>query len=156
MSTDAVPRRPATPGRRLGYAIALVINALLLYAVNVWPGWQVVPFLTDETRDVLDLVNLSLIVGMITNGVYVFVDGPVVRALGDLITLGIGLAVLLALWQVFPFDFDDSGFDWTLLVRIVLGVALFGTAIGIVVQVVVLVRSLLGTGGGPRRSTPSE
>ena len=150
MSTDAAPRRPPSTGRRLGYAIALVINALLLYAVNVWPGWQVVPFLTAETRAVVGLVNLSLIVGMIVNGVYIVVDRPAVRALGDLITLGVGLAVLVALWRVFPFDFDDAAFDWTLLIRIVLGLALFGTAVGIVVQVVVLVRSLLGPGGGSR------
>ncbi|TFD27602.1 hypothetical protein [Cryobacterium cryoconiti] len=48
------------------------------------------PFLTEETQEVLDLVNLSLIAGMIANGVYVFVDGPAVKALGDLFTLGIG------------------------------------------------------------------
>ncbi|HSP53414.1 MAG TPA: hypothetical protein VLO00_11015, partial [Cryobacterium sp.] len=149
MSTDAAPRRPSRDGRRLGYAIALGINALLLSAVNVWPGWQAVPFLTAETREVVDLVNLSLIAGMITNGVYIFIDRPAVKALGDLITLGIGLAVLLALWQVFPFDFDDSAFDWTLLIRIVLGLAMFGTAIGIVVQVIVLFRSLLRPGGPP-------
>jgi hypothetical protein len=151
MSTDAAPRRPTRAGRRLGYAIALVLNALLLYVVNVWPGWQTVPFLTAEAREVVDLVNLSLIVGMIANGVYIFVDRPAVKALGDLITLGIGLAVLLVLWQVFPFAFDDSAFDWTLLIRIVLGLALLGTSVGIVVQVVVLVRSLLGA-NGPTRS----
>ena len=156
MSTDAEPRRPSSAGRRLGYAIALVINALLLYAVNVWPGWQAVPFLTAETRAVVDLVNLSLIVGMVVNGVYIFVDRPAVKALGDLITLGIGLAVLVVLWRVFPFDFDDSAFDWTLLLRIVLGLAMFGTAVGIIVQVVVLFRSLLGPGGPTRQSDPGN
>lgn len=154
MSTDAAPRRPSRGGRRLGYAIAIVVNALLLYAVNVWPGWQAVPFLTAETREVVDLVNLSLIAGMITNGVYIFVDRPILKALGDIITLGIGLAVLLAFWQVFPFDFDNSTFDWTLLIRIVLGLAMFGTAVGIVVQVVVLFRSLLDPGGPTRQSNP--
>ena len=153
MSTDAAQRRLTSAGRRLGYAAAIVINALLLYAINVWPGWHAVPFLDGEAREVVDLVDVSLIAGMITNGVCVLVDRPAVKMLGDLVTLAIGLAVLVVFWQVFPFDFNDSAFDWTLLIRIVLGLAVLGTAIGLVLQVVVVFRSRVGTGGPTRPSS---
>ena len=150
MSTDVAQRRLTSAGRRFGYAVAIVINVLLLYAINVWPGWQAVPFLAGEAREVVDLVDVSLIVGMVTNEVCVLVDRPAVKVLGDLATLAIGLAVLVVFWQVFPFDFNDSAFDWTLLIRIVSGLAMLGTAIGLVMQVVVLFRSLVGPDGPPR------
>ena len=39
--------------------VAMTVNLVLLFLVNVAPGWQAVPFLT-ETTDVLLLVNLSM------------------------------------------------------------------------------------------------
>lgn len=134
------------PARRVGYLIAALVNGALLYFANVWPGWEVLPFLTGNTREVLGIVNVSLIAGIVVNVVYLFLDLPWLKALGDLVTLGIGLAVLARLWQVFPFDFRGSSFDWALLVRILFVVAGVGSAIGIIVQVVMLIRSLLGPG----------
>lgn len=146
-STTSPGRRAGAPARRVGYLIAALINGALLYFGNVWPGWQVLPFLTDDTRQVLDIVNVSLIAGIVVNVVYLFLDPPWLKALGDLVTLGIGLAVLVQIWQVFPFDFQGSSFDWALLVRILLVVAGVGSAIGIIAQFVMLIRSLLGLGG---------
>ena len=143
--TSTVPNRTTRSGsRRLGYGIGAAINAAMLYAVNVWPGWEVLPFLTEETPLILGLVNLSLIAGVIINLVNLALDLAPVKALGDLILLGIGLAVLVRAWQVFPFDFADSGFDWALLVRAILAVAFFGSIIGIIAQLVILIRSLTG------------
>lgn len=145
--TTTPGRTGSSLARRTGYAIAAVVNAGLLYAANVWPGWQVLPFLSEDTPLVLALVNVSLIVGIIVNAVYLVLDQPAVKAAGDLVTLGIGLAALVRLWQVFPFDFGDSVFDWTLLLRIVFGVTIAGTVIGLIVQIVVLIRRLLGFPG---------
>jgi len=71
MSNATVRERPAVGARRLGYTIAVVVNAVLLYAVNVWPGWQAVPFLTAETAAVVPLVNASVLVSLVANAVYV-------------------------------------------------------------------------------------
>ena len=57
-----------------------------------------------------------------------------------LVTAGIGLIVMIRIWNVFPFDFSDSAFDWTFVVRLLLVVAMVGAAIGIVVQFVTLIR----------------
>jgi hypothetical protein len=45
----------------------------------------------------------------------------VVKSLGDLVTTGVSLAVLVRIWQVFPFDFAGWSVDWSWLVRLVLG-----------------------------------
>jgi hypothetical protein len=148
---DAPARRPGPAARRFGYALAILVNAAILYAVNVWPGWQILPFLTGEFRQLLDLVNLSLIAGMVANLIFLIFDVPWVKALGDLVVTVIGLAVMVRFWQVFPFDFADTTLDWALITRVVLIVAMAGTAIAILVQLVVLVRSIVAIGRHPEQ-----
>lgn len=139
MSVIASKRAPSTAARRAGYVVAVVINGAMLFAVNRWPGWDALPFLTDSTRLVLPLVNASIIVGLVVNLVYLVDDSPWLKALGDLTTTAVGLAAAVRVWQVFPFAFTST-FDWELVVRILLAVAIGGSIIGIVVQLVTLFR----------------
>jgi predicted membrane protein len=81
------------------------------------------------------------VAGLVANLVYLVNDAPWLKALGDLVTTGIALAVLTRVWQVFPFDFGESTVDWPLFVRFVLIVAIVGTVIGLVVQFLTLVRA---------------
>ena len=53
---------------------------------------------------------------------------------------GVGLAAMLRIWQVFPFDFPEGGFDWTLLARALLAVGIVGSVIGVVVALTTLAR----------------
>jgi hypothetical protein len=102
----------------------------------------------DDTKQVLWLVNVSLVASIFANVVYVAYDPAWLTSLGDLVTTGIGLTVLARLWQVFPFDFSGSSFNWDALARFVLVVAIVGSIIGILVQFVSLVR--LAIDGGAR------
>ena len=95
------------------------------------------PVLTADTARVLGLVNLSLAVGIAANVLYVMYDARWSRSFGDLVTIGLGLAVLVRVWQVFPFDFPGS-FNWPLLVPTVLVVAIVGSVLGILVDVIAL------------------
>lgn len=140
MATAAVRRRPSATARRTGYLVSVAVNAALLYLVNERPGWEAVPFLTAQTPQVLDLVNASMIAGLVANLVYVFRDPPRLRALGDLVTTGIGLAAMVKIWQVFPFSFVDDGIPWETVFRVALAVGIIGSAIGIVTAMVALVR----------------
>lgn len=133
-------QRPSMVSRKVGYAIGAAVNALLLGAVNQWPGWDAVPFLTQDTRLVLGWVNASIVAGLVANLVYVVADPPRLKALGDGLLNVVGVAALVRLWQVFPFAFAQGGFDWDLLARWVLGVGVFGSVVGIVVSLVRLVR----------------
>jgi hypothetical protein len=143
MTGTALARRPTVAARRLGYVIAAAINVAMVYVVNVWPGWQALPFLTDETPRVLGLVNLTLVVNLIVNIVYVAYDPPWFKALGDLTTTAVGLASTSWVLRVFPFDFAGYEFDWARVVRIVLIVGIVGSAIAIVVQSITLIRRLV-------------
>ena len=142
MTLTAVSKRPVTAARRAGYVVAVLVNAAILYSVNLWPGWQALPFLTDDVSLVLGVVNASILVNVVANMVYVAADPRWLKALGDVLTIGVGLAALLQIWRVFPFDFTGSSFDWALAVRIALGVAFGGSVIAIVVALVSFVKSI--------------
>ena len=52
----------------------------------------------------------------------------------------VGLAAMVRLWQVFPFDLGGAGFDWDLVVRCALVLGMVGAVLGALVAVVHLVR----------------
>lgn len=151
MSVRMESSTPSRVGRRVGYAIGAVVNVALLVALNVWPGWDAVPFLTPDFEQVLGLINLSLAVGFLTSVVNLALDSFGAKALGDLATNAIGFAVSVRLLQVFPFDFS-GGFDWSLIVRILLVLGVVGSLFGAGAAVVRLVRGprppATATGGG--------
>ncbi|GGH91350.1 hypothetical protein ACFFGR_18985 [Arthrobacter liuii] len=138
-----MPDRTTTTTRS-GNVGSVVVNALLLYGINIWPGWQVLPFLTSDMTRVLDLINASLIAGIVVNLVFVVIRARALMALGNLVVLGIGLAALLRLWEVFPFDFGTSWSGWPLVVRVFLALGIVGSIIGAVVEIINLFRSLAG------------
>ena len=141
MTLTAPRHRPAVTTRRSGYVVAVLINAVLLYAANVWPGWEAVPFLTADTVLVMGLVNASIIVNLAANAAYVITDRPWFKALGTVLTSVVGFAAAARIWNVFPFDFTGSAVDWSILVRVVLGLAMVGSAIAAIVSVVTVSKS---------------
>jgi hypothetical protein len=141
MVANAPTRRAPVAARRVGYLIAAALTAGCWYVLNASPGWRELPFLTDDLGDVLGLVNLSLAVGLVANLVYLAYDSPWWRATGELVTTGIGLVVLVRLWQVFPFRATGS-FDWPALIRITLILAIAGSIVGLVVNAVALLRGV--------------
>ena len=144
-SSSAAQSVPHTVSRRIGYGIAVVVNVVLLVLVNVTPGWRAVPFLTADAEDVILLVNLSLIVGILVNSLNMVFDRRPIRAAGELVSSGVALAMLIQLWNVFPFDFSDPAVDWALLVRMVIACAMVGCVLSIIVQTVILLRMALST-----------
>jgi hypothetical protein len=141
MPTTTPTRRQPITTRRFGYAIAVLFNAAVIWLVNVWPGWESLSFLTEETPQVLVLVNVSLVVSAVVNVVYFGYDPPWVVALGAMLTTGLGLAALIRIWQVFPFDFGGT-FDWAAVARVLLVVGMAGSVIGLLVQFGQLIRAV--------------
>ena len=141
--------RPTRTARRSGYAIAVIVNAAVLYGANVWPGWQVLPFLTADMALVMGLVNASILTSLAANLVYLASDTPFVKALGDVVTTATALAAAVRMWQVFPFDFGTASFDWALLVRVALVAGMIAGAIQIIVALVSLLRSLRNRADSP-------
>ena len=139
MTTTTRTQRPSTAGRRTGYLVAAVINAVLLWLIHVSPGWDAVPFLTADFDTVLWLIDLSLVVTIAVNLIYLIRDPRRLTAAGAVVTTAIGLAAAIRMLQVFPFDFGDSDV-WPVVFRVLLWVAIIGAAIGIIVNAVIVVR----------------
>jgi hypothetical protein len=108
--------------------VAVVVNAVLLFLVNVTPGWSILPFLTPDMA------------GIVVNAVYLIRDTPRVKGFGDLITEVIGLVAMIGLWQVFPFDFGAGSSGWATVVRVALVIGIVGTIIAMIVSVVMVIR----------------
>lgn len=83
--------------------------------------------------------------------VYTLWDPRWLRALGDIVTVSIGLAALVALWNVFPVDFGSASDPWELVARWVIGVGIAGSSIGIIVALVQLGRALISPTQPDRR-----
>ncbi len=141
MALTGPARRPSAGARRAGYSIAIAFSAAILFVLNAWPGWQAMPFLTTDMNQVLWLVNLSLAAGIAANVVYVAYDPPWLKSLGDLATTGLGLAAAILIWQVFPFDLSSG---WSTAVRALLVIAIAGSCIALVAQIVSLARWFTG------------
>ncbi|CAB4877936.1 MAG: hypothetical protein F2793_05290 [Actinobacteria bacterium] len=139
-------RRSSAAGRRAGYVIAIIINAVLLYLINGRPGWESWDVLTADFVLVLWLVNLSLSLSFIANVLYLVYDVPWFKATCELVLAVVSLAVAVRGYQVFPFDFSSFAYGWTVLVRLILVVAMIGSSIAIIVQLVKLVRAAVGAG----------
>lgn len=138
------PGSRSRSARRWGYLFAAAGNLVLLWVVNLWPGWEAVPFLTDGTTLVLPIVNASLIVGFVLNVTYVLIDQPVWRLLGQIVTTAVSIAVLVRTLQVFPFDFGDPASTWDPIVRGLLVFLIVVSAVGLLGLVVRLLRVLAG------------
>lgn len=133
-------KRPGVLARKVSYALAAVLGAAVWTALNVWPGWSVAPFLSPKTQDVLWAVNLSVIAGVVANLIYLAYDPIWFKAAGDLVTAATGLVTAVVLWRVFPFDFSAYSFDWTLVARVIVMIALVGSILAMLVQLMTLVR----------------
>jgi len=127
--------------RRVGYVVSAVIDVIVLWLVNVSPGWEAIPWLTSGFAGLLWLVNLSLALNLLFNAVYVVNDAAWFRALGDFVLAAISLVVSARLLAVFPFDFSAYSFDWATLARVVLWVGVLGSIIAMIAAVARLLRA---------------
>jgi hypothetical protein len=119
--------------------IAVIMNGVMLWLVHQLPDWGWPRFLTDEFADTLPLLSISFVASMLVNICFLYRDGGWFRALADLVTAGVGLAVAVQMWAVFPFDFADYDHDWSWLVRVGLAIGIVATACAAIVNTVKLV-----------------
>ena len=128
--------------RRFGYFVAVVVNLVLLWVVNNILAWDVAPFLTDDFEILIPITSISLLFGAAINLAYIWVDSAWFKALTQMISAGIAMAVAIRTYQVFPFDFSAYDFGWTGLLRVVIVIGIVGTAIAVVVEFIKLARAL--------------
>jgi hypothetical protein len=96
--------------------------------------WDVLPFLTDRFEQVVPWVTLSLTAVIVANLIYLFKDAQAIRSTGGIVTNLISLIVTYQVYQVFPFDFSAYDFNWGVVTRVVLIVAMVGAGIGMLTE----------------------
>lgn len=140
MSTMQIEVPPALKraGMRFGYAIAVLVNLVMLIVVQNVLEWGWFSFLTEEFADVVPWISFSLIVSIVLNLVYQFNDTIPVKSTGQILSNLISIFVTYRVLSVFPFDFSESTFDWALVTRIVLILAMVGAGIGVLTEVLKL------------------
>lgn len=134
-----IPADLRQTGRRFGYGIAIAINVALLILVNNIVEWGLSGFITDGWSDVVPWINVSLSATLLANVIYMFNDAPVVKSSGQLVTNVITFLASYQIFRVFPFDFSGYTFNWGIVIRILLIVAMAGSAIGAVTEAYKLV-----------------
>ncbi len=125
--------------RKVGYSVAVMVNVIMLILVNATPGWRVLPFLTEDFVSLLWLVNLSIFASVMVNLAYLAYlayDAAWFKSVGQIGVTAIGLVASIRTWQVFPFDFSPYGGPWETLTRLMLVIAIFGSIVAIVVELV--------------------
>ena len=130
---------------RSGYVVAIVLNLAFLFVVNNLLAWDLIPFLTGDFARVLWILDLSLLATIAVNLVYLGYDPAWFKSVCQIFLGGISMLVSIRMLQVFPFDFTRYQFDWEPVARFVMILGIVAVGIGIVVEVVKLVRSLVPT-----------
>lgn len=124
--------------RRIGYVIAATANGVALWVAHRLLDWEWPRFLTRDFEELLPILTVSFVSGIAANLVFVWRDDWPVKPLGEMMTTAIGFAVAVRTAQVFPFDFAQYATDWSWLARLVVVIAILGSAVGVVVHLVKL------------------
>ena len=94
--------------------------------------WELVAFLQPEFADLVPIIQLGLWVTVAANAVYIIDDRSVATRSARLVVDVVNLYVTFQIFEVFPFDFSAHAFNWDLVFRAVLVIALIGTAVSAV------------------------
>jgi hypothetical protein len=139
-TTQTLTTKPTlSPGtKRFGYLVAVAVNIVMIVVANNILEWGWLPFLTEDFASLLWLINISLGATILANIVYMSFDPPWFKSLTRIGLNLISLIVTIRMLQVFPFDFSGYQFDWEIVTRVVLILAIIGTAIAVVVETVKL------------------
>lgn len=126
--------------RRVGYAVAIAVNLVLIFVVNNLLDWGWPSFLTDDFQQLLPLINLSLTASIVANLIYLWFDPAWFKSLTQIVLGMISLVVTVRTLQVFPFDFSGYDFNWEALTRLVLVVLMVAIGIAMLVEIGKLIR----------------
>jgi hypothetical protein len=121
--------RPIRPAQRrngsvVGHVVAEVWWLLVLFALNVLPGWHAIPFLDASAGSLLWLVNLCIVARLVAHLVYLADGAGRFRPAGDYLIALLDLIVAAEVLVEFPFDFGAAGATWETATRLLLVAAI--------------------------------
>jgi hypothetical protein len=140
-------KRSSRGARRFGYGVSIIVQVAMLVVVNTiltW-DWSFMSWLTDDFSDLLPYINLSLVASIIVNVICMAYDPLWFKSFTQVILAIISFIVAIQTWRIFPFDFSETAFDATILVRFGLVFIMFAIGASIIAETVKMVRELSRT-----------
>ncbi len=131
-----VPANVKQLGRRTGYAVAVLVNLAILFLVINLLEWDVFPWLTDDFSTVVPWIGFSLMAAIALNLGYLFQDSQALKSSGQIALNLISIVVTSQVFRVFPFDFSQYSFNWDVVARLLLALAMVGAGIGVIAETV--------------------
>jgi hypothetical protein len=123
-------------GQKSEYIAAIIFNLIWWYIVNNLLNWQVY-FVTNAFNEVLWIINLSIIVSIIGNALLLFYSPERLRHGVKIIINIVSFIAVYLVWDLFPFDFSNSFYDWALSLLLIL--AMIGITIATIVEIYLLI-----------------
>jgi len=123
-------------GQKSEYIAAIIFNLIWWYIVNNLLNWQVY-FVTNAFNEVLWIINLSIIVSIIGNALLLFYSPERLRHGVKIVINIVSFIAVYLVWELFPFNFYNSFYDWLFSLLLILG--MIGIAIATIVEIYLLV-----------------
>jgi len=117
--------------RTTEYTIAIIVSLIFLYVFNNLLNWHIY-FVTNALNDVLWIINLSLIATIIGNALFILYRADWFRHLVKIVINIFNIIAVYLVYLVFPFNFNNSFFNWALNILLIL--IMIGIVIAIIVE----------------------
>ena len=114
------------------YIVSIIFNLIFYYIVNNLLNWNIY-FITPALNEVLWIINLSIITTIIGNILLLLYSSESFRHLMKIIINTINFVAVYFVYVVFPFNFNNSFYNWVISIFIVL--IMIGLVIASLVEV---------------------
>ena len=121
--------------RTTEYTVAIIFNVIFLYIVNNLLNWHIY-FITPSFNEVIWIINLSIIAIIIGNALMLLYRLESFRHIMKIIMNIISFIAVYFVYEVFPFNFYNSFFNWGLSIFLIL--IMIGLIIASIVEVIKL------------------
>ncbi len=118
------------------YIGAIIVNIILLYIFNNLLNWHIY-FVNSAFNEVLWIINLAIIVAIIGNFLMLVYRPEWFRHVTKIVLNIVAFAAVYLVYIVFPFNFNNSFFNWGLSILLIL--AMIGIIIATIVEIYLLI-----------------
>ena len=118
------------------YIATIIVNIIFLYIFNNLLNWHIY-FVTSAFNDVLWIINLAIAVSIIGNFLMLIYRPEWFRHLTKVVLNIIAFVAVYLVYIVFPFNFNNSFFNWGLSALLIL--AMIGIIIASIVEIYLLI-----------------
>jgi hypothetical protein len=144
-------------GRVAGYSIAIFWNIAFLIFFNfyydfiaVYTAEARIPIITGDWAFFLPILNVALIVSIIGNIILIIYDRYELKQIIDIVTMLLGVAVVITLLNIFPFNFnviphEGLSIALTPIMTLFLIILAVGLGVGVLIRFIKLVMHMTRT-----------